>query len=62
MKNETKPSQSLAELGQYRELIKQLARQQFIREKMGTEKDFEKLWRDAFGENGTIPVLPFISK
>ncbi len=36
--------------GRVREMIKELARQQYIQEKMGTDVDFEKLWREAFAE------------
>lgn len=56
MKKETKPSLSATARGEYMEMIKQLARQQFIQEEMGTDADFEKLWREAFAYNATSDV------
>lgn len=53
------PSQSLAILGDYKELIKQLAHQQYIQKKMGTDAEFEKLWRGAFATSAqtTVPKI-----
>jgi len=57
MKKKPDPSLTPAARGEYREMIKELARQQYIQEKMGTDADFEKLWREAFAESGTSDVL-----
>ena len=50
MKKKHDPSLTSTARGEYREMIKELARQQYIQEKMGTDVDFEKLWREAFAE------------
>jgi hypothetical protein len=47
-KKETDPSLTPTARGEYREMLKELARQQYIREKIGTEADFEKMWREAY--------------
>ena len=58
MKNK-KPDPSLTPTarGEYREMIKELARQQYLRKKMGTASEFEKLWREAFATSRISPVL-----
>jgi len=48
MKKKQDPSLTPTARGEYREMIKELARQQYTQEKIGTEKEFEKLWREAF--------------
>jgi len=48
MKKKPDPSLTPTARGEYREMIKELARQQYTQEKIGTEKEFEQLWREAF--------------
>ncbi len=56
MKKKPDPSLTPMARGEYREMIKELARQQYTQEKMGTEKEFEKLWREAFSPIWTSDV------
>ena len=39
------------------ELIKKLAHDQFIQEKLGTPKSFEQMWGEAFHVSGPL-ILP----
>jgi hypothetical protein len=53
-KRDFKQSFSLPARGDCRELIKHLAREQFLQEKRGTNEDFERLRREAFPPIWTI--------